>query len=162
MALNSADTALVEDTNTQGILFLVVGLSLFTIQDVVIKLFSDDLALLQILFLRSLVALVPISWLVYREGGMRAFRTRHPVLNFIRGSMIVVCYSSFYMALAQLSLADAMTLFYTNPLFVTALSVPILGEFVGPRRWMALLAGFVGAVLGALLLIWLWQTYFRR
>ena len=136
-----------EDTNTRGIAHLVVGLSLFTIQDVTIKLLSDELALLQILFLRSLVALVPICWLVHREGGWRGFHTRHPVLNAVRGCLIVTCYSSFYMALAVLPLADAMTLFYTNPLFVTALSVPILGEIVGPRRWLALLVGFMGVLV---------------
>lgn len=145
--IGAAATWQSEDTNTKGILFLVVGLSLFTIQDVTIKLFSDELALLQILFLRSLVALLPICWLVYREGGWKAFHTRRPVLNVVRGFLIISCYSSFYMALAVLPLADAMTLFYTNPLFVTALSVPILGEIVGPRRWLALLVGFMGVLI---------------
>ena len=68
MAVTTIESA-VEDRNVAGIIYLVAGVSLFSIQDVIIKFFSDDLPLLQVMFMRGFVALIPICWLVWRENG---------------------------------------------------------------------------------------------
>jgi drug/metabolite transporter (DMT)-like permease len=138
-----------EDTNLQGIVYLILGLGVFSIQDVIMKVFSDQIALQEVIFLRGFVVLLPIGYLLLRSGGREAFITRHPILCLLRGLAGFTCFTTFSMALAVLPLADAMPLYYTSPLFVIALSIPILGETVGVRTWMAILVGFVGVVLVA-------------
>lgn len=69
------------------------------------------------------------------------------MLVVLRGVAGFTSYTAYYMAIASLPLAKVVTLNYTSPLFVTALSVPILGEVVGARRWAAVLAGFLGVVV---------------
>jgi drug/metabolite transporter (DMT)-like permease len=138
-----------EDTNLQGIVYLVLGLSVFSIQDVIMKFFSAQIALQEVVFLRGFVILLPIGFLLLRNGGKKAFVARQPILCLLRGLAGFTCFTAFSMALAVLPLADAMPLYYTSPLFVLALSVPILGENVGIRSWLAILVGFAGVFLVA-------------
>ena len=133
----------------RGITLLVIGLAVFSVQDVIMKLFSDQMALQQVIFLRGLVTLAVIALLLFHAGGGAAFVTRRPVVSMLRGAAGFICFTTFSMALAQLPLADAMPLYYTSPLFVMALSIPLLGEKVGPRSWAAILVGFTGVVLVA-------------
>jgi len=136
-----------EDSSVQGIVYLVLGLSVFSLQDVIMKAFSDEIALQEVIFLRGFVVLLTISSLMVLNGGRKAFVTRQPVLCVLRGFAGFTCFTTFSMALAVLPLADATPLYYTSPLFVIALSIPILGETVGIRSWLAILVGFVGVVL---------------
>ncbi|WP_422378569.1 DMT family transporter [Roseibium sp.] len=133
----------------QGILFLILGLAVFSVQDVIMKHFSDQLALQQVIFLRGLVTIVVIALLLARHGRLSAFSARRPVLCIVRGFAGFACFTSFSMALAVLPLADAMPLYYTSPLFVMALAVPLLGETVGWRSWLSILVGFAGVILVA-------------
>ena len=130
-----------------GVAYLVLGTSLFSIQDVIIKNLSGGYAAHEIVFLRGLVALAPLLFIVYRSGGMAAFRMNRPALVLLRGVIGFCCYTTYYMGLTILTLADASTLFFANPLFVTALSVPLLHEAVGFRRWLAVAAGFLGVLV---------------
>jgi drug/metabolite transporter (DMT)-like permease len=138
-----------EDKTLQGIMYLILGLSVFSIQDVIMKFFSDQIALQEVIFLRGLVTLLPVSYLIFRNGGKTAFVARQPMLCGLRGLAGFVCFTTFSMALAVLPLSDAMPLYYTSPLFVIALSIPTLGETVGIRSWFAILVGFAGVVLVA-------------
>jgi drug/metabolite transporter (DMT)-like permease len=140
---------LAEDRTVQGIMYLILGLGVFSLQDVIMKFFSSEIALQEVIFLRGLVILLTISSLMCRTAGQKAFVTRRPVLGFLRGLAGFACFTTFSMALAVLPLADAMPLYYTSPLFVIALSIPILGETVGIRSWLAIVVGFLGVVLVA-------------
>lgn len=137
----------VEDTPLKGITFLVVGLTLFSGQDVIIKTLSGAYPAHEIVFLRGLFAMGPLLLIIYLEGGPRLFRTRRPGMMVLRGLLGYASYMTYYLALSALPLADVVTLFYSSPLFVTALSVPFLGEKVGQRRLLAILAGFLGVVV---------------
>lgn len=136
-------------TTVQGILFLILGLSVFSLQDVIMKLFSSQIALQEVIFFRGLVTLAIVAMLLSRAGGRRAFATRQPVLCLLRGLAGFTCFTTFSMALAVLSLADAMPLYYTSPLFVVALAAPLLGEAVGKKTWAAILVGFSGVLFVA-------------
>ncbi|MEM7226802.1 MAG: DMT family transporter [Pseudomonadota bacterium] len=135
------------DSPLRAIAYLVIGLTLFSLQDVIIKSLSGAYAVHQIVFIRGLVALFPILAIVYWEGGLERLKTATPGLNILRGLIGFTCYTTYYMALTVLPLADAVTLFYASPLFVTALSVPFLKEAVGLRRWLAVGVGFLGVVV---------------
>jgi len=137
------------DTTLSGIGLLVLGLAVFSLQDVIMKLFSDQMAVQEVIFLRGLVTLVPISVGLYFTGGWSAFVTRRLFLSCLRGLAGFICFSTFSMALAVLPLADAMPLYYTAPLFVVIFSGPLLGENVGIRSWLAIVVGFLGVLLVA-------------
>ena len=64
-----------------------------------------------------------------------------------RGVVMFTAYTSYYLALAALPMATTVALYFSAPLFITVLSVVMLKEQVGPRRWLALLAGFAGVVI---------------
>jgi len=146
---NTVSDARSETGDFQGIFYLILGLAVFSLQDVIMKHFSDQLALQQVIFLRGLVTLTIVAALLARSGSPAAFRTRRPVLCLLRGVAGFTCFTSFSMALATLPLAEAMPLYYTSPLFVMALAMPLLGERVGLRSWLSILAGFLGVVLVA-------------
>lgn len=138
-----------DDAESQlgGVAYLLLGIGLFSVQDVIIKDLSGSYAAHEIVFLRGVVALVPLIFIVLRAGGAAAFRMNRPVLVLLRGLIGFCCYTTYYMGLTILTLADATTLFFANPLFVTALSVPLLREAVGLRRWLAVAVGFLGVVV---------------
>ena len=118
-----------------------------TINDMLIKLLSGDYPLHQIVFLRSVIGIVFSLALVQLEGGFGILRTDKPLLHLLRGLLMVVANLSFFAALAVLPLADATALFFVAPLFITLLSIPILGEKVGIRRISAVLVGFAGVLV---------------
>ena len=136
-----------ENTTLHGIIYLIVGLCVFSIQDVIMKIFSDEIALQEVIFLRGFVTLLVIISLMVRSGGRKSFVTQRPMLCFLRGLAGFTCFTTFSMALAVLPLADAMPLYYMSPLFVIALSIPLLGEKVGFRSWLAIFVGFLGVLL---------------
>jgi len=135
------------DSPTRGILYVVVGVSIFSAQDVVIKGLSGAYPVHEIVFVRSAVALALLLPLVWRDSGLAALRTRRPGLHLFRGAAAFLAYSFYYLALAALPLAEVMALYFSAPLFVIVLSVAVLRETVAPRRWIAVGVGFAGVMV---------------
>jgi drug/metabolite transporter (DMT)-like permease len=133
--------------SARGIVCLVGGVALFSIQDLILKQLSGDYPLHQAMVLRCVTAMPLLLALVAFDGGLRTLRTPGWPMLLARGVIIFVAYSSYYLGLAALPLASAVALFFVAPLFITAMSVVVLGEQVGPRRWLAVLAGFGGVVV---------------
>jgi len=88
-----------------------------------------------------------VLWLIAREGGVIALRPRHPRLVAVRAVLMAIDIVLVFFAFAELPLADAYTVIFTVPMLVTALSVPLLGEHVGWRRWSATVVGFLGVLI---------------
>ena len=80
-------------------------------------------------------------------GGFRMLRTRRWKWHLLRTLLAVGAMYGFFYGLSRMPLVNALTLGFTAPLMVTALSVPLLGEQVGWRRWMAVLVGFLGTLI---------------
>ncbi len=100
----------------------------------------------QILFFRYLVGLIPAVGFVLVQG-TRILATRKLALHALRAVLMVFSLGLFFWGLARVPLAEGIAVGFTAPLFITALSGPVLGEKVGPRRWLAVVAGFVGALI---------------
>jgi drug/metabolite transporter (DMT)-like permease len=133
--------------NMQGVGFLVLGMLIFSLQDIAVKWIGGTYPVLEIVTFRSLIAL-PLTLLLFRaEGGRGLPTTRQHRLQYIRGLCFFLSYTAHFMGLAALPLAEIAAIKFSGPLMITALSVVMLGETVGPRRWMALLVGFVGVLL---------------
>ena len=88
-----------------------------------------------------------IAAIVLFTGGWRALQTRHLRLHAARGLLLVGGAYSFFVGLKYLPLAEATSLIFAAPMFITALSVPLLREHVGWRRWAAVTIGFVGVLI---------------
>ncbi len=136
----------IADTPLRGMFLIAVGIAVFGIQDVIIRYLSADYAAPQIMFIRGLIALFPLSFLVYLSGGFSTLRVPHPLINIVRGLMMACSYMTFYVSLAVLPIAQVTAMFFVSPLIVTLFSVLFLGETVGFRRWLAVITGFVGVV----------------
>lgn len=130
-----------------GIAFILMGILAISINDMLIKLLSGDYPLHQMVFVRSAIGLCFSLILVQIEGGWHILRTDTPWLHALRGVLIVISNMTFFSALAVLSLAEATALFFVAPLLITLLSIPLLGEKVGPLRIGAVVVGLLGVVI---------------
>lgn len=130
-----------------GILCLLLGLAVFSVQDLVLKMLSGRYPLYQIMLVRGLVSLPLLLLMVWAEGGMRLLVTPGLPAMLLRGVVMFVAYASFYLALAALPLPTSVALYFSGPLFITLLSVLVLGERVGLVGWAAVLVGFVGVLV---------------
>ncbi len=147
MAAISIPIPLSDDRPLAGMALCVAGLFLFSLQDIVIKHFSGTYSVLQIVFIRGVVAIVPILLVVRATRGWRGIRTGKPKLLLLRGCLSFCSYLAYYMAIAALPLVDVVTIVFSAPIMVTVLSAILLKEAVGLRRWLALLVGFFALVI---------------
>jgi len=130
-----------------GIFFIVFGMSCITVNDLLVKLLSDRYALHQIVLIRSLFAIGFSLMMVHFEGGWSILRTHLPFRHALRASMIVFCNIFFFMAIAAMPIGEATAIFFVAPLMISLLSIPMLGERVGPRRLAAVIIGFAGVLV---------------
>jgi len=133
----------------RGILFILLAVLLFAGLDTLVKLAAARHPIGQIIFFRNLFAFLPLLFFIRRAGGLAALRTRHLLRHLLRSVFGVASMAAGFLAFALLPLADAVALCQSAPIFITALSVPLLGEKVGWRRWSAVAAGFVGILVMA-------------
>lgn len=134
----------------RGALMMLGATALFTIMSAMIKGVSADVHFIEVMFFRSAFALPVVFAIAMRSRNWKVLRTkRFPghVVRAFTGTMAQGC--SFY-ALTVLPLAEQTALTYTTPLFVTILSIPLLGEVVRIHRWSAVIVGFIGILVIAL------------
>ena len=136
-----------QNNATIGILFVLSGVFFISINDMLIKQLSGGYPLHQMVFTRSIIGIMFSLIFVQMEGGWQILRTNQPGLHVLRGLLIVTSNMTFFVALAVIPLADATALFFAAPLFITLLSIPVLGEKVGPLRLGAVVFGFLGVVI---------------
>lgn len=126
---------------------MIAAVFVFSIMDALMKRLSTHYGPLQIACLRSLSSLafllVPITW--QRSWGN--LKASSPILHLLRGVLGIIMLASFVFAVHRLTLAQTYSLFLAAPLLMTALSVPVHGERVTGRRWLAILCGMSGVLL---------------
>ena len=131
----------------RGVVCLCLGVFVFSLQDAVIKQVSGAYPLTQVVSIRSVVAIPILLALVQMEIGWRAIFSRDFWPLTARAAIMFVSYTAYYLAFPALPLADAVALYFTVPLFVTALAGPFLGEHSGWRVWTAVGVGFLGVMV---------------
>ena len=133
--------------NLRSIVFVLAAVGCFALMDAVLKTLSARYPALQIAALRGLTALpLVLLYIAWRGAWHTVLRIRWP-LHVLRGVLGIVMLTLFTVGVRSLPLSAAYTLFFIAPLLITALSVPVLGEKVGPRRWTAIAIGFVGVMV---------------
>jgi len=130
-----------------SVFLLSGGLLIFTLQDVIVRTLSPSYPVHELIFLRGAMAIWLMGGYVWWRYGWAGFRIARPAIIILRGTCGMLCFMSYYLALARLSLADTVTINFSSPIIISVLSVFVLGERVGWRRWMAILVGFCGVVV---------------
>jgi drug/metabolite transporter (DMT)-like permease len=134
----------------KGIAYMLAAVALFSVMAALVKFLGAGYPVGQLMFFRNAAALPPALAIMAGTGGMRALRTRRFGAHFLRALIGMGAMGSGFFALTRMALVDAVALSFTNPLFLTILAIPILGERVGPHRAGAVAVGFVGVVVLAI------------
>ena len=135
------------NNNPKGILFILTGMALFSIQDSLIKYIFEDAALYELYFGRTLTALILLALYLKITSQKLVMKTYYPLLTTVRVICFFFGFSFFYISLTYMSLAMANALFFSSPFFISILAIVFLGEKVGIRRWLAITAGFLGVYI---------------
>jgi len=132
--------------NILGVSYLILALLVFSLQDIAVKWIGGDYSVIQIVVLRSLIAL-PATLVLFRlEGNRGRPTTQRHTLEYVRGFFYFLSFTSYMMAVAAVPLAELATIRNAAPLMITLLSVFWLAEKVDLRHWIALLIGFAGVL----------------
>src|SRR5436305_281392 len=127
---------LLQDRPVFGIAVMNFAIIVFTSMDAVVKGVSETFPTGELVFFRNLFAFGPILGFMLWQGGVR-LGTRNATGHLLRGLFGVASMYCFFLSYKLLPLSDAISLGLSGPIFLTVLSVPLLGEKVGVRRWSA-------------------------
>lgn len=131
-----------------GIACAVIGLFGMAVMDACAKFLGAGYAISQIILARNAFGLVTIlAFVLVAGGGLASLKPKRPALLVARSAANLGAAFLFFTGLRYLPLADAFAIAFAAPLFITALSVPVLGEHVGIRRWAAVVFGFIGVLV---------------
>jgi len=126
---------------------IVVGMSVFSLQDPIIKALSGTYPVTEAIAFRGAFALPLFTLMVWQSGGLRLLWTARPFALIGRGVLQMCSYTLYYLSLPDLPLTTTVALWFTAPLFMVALSQLVLGEHQGRQRWFAVCLGFVGVLV---------------
>ena len=145
--MNDSSHVFPVDRTREGIVILMTGLFFFSFQDIIVKLLSDRFNVLQLVFTRSVIALIFLCMIGMFTVGRDAMIAKQPLLLFAKGFVTFFAFLFYYLAIPSLPLADIVAIAFMSPILMTVLSVVLLKEFVGPRRWVAVILGFAGVLI---------------
>ncbi|WP_426955880.1 DMT family transporter [Muricoccus radiodurans] len=137
------------DRPLRGILLITASIALFSVSDALAKLLTGSLPPVEVGWLRyvTFFALTLTPFLFRRNAFSRALRPKAPGLQLLRGLGMLGSAIAFIFALRVMPIAEATAINFVSPAFITALSIPVLGEVVGWRRWTAVAVGLVGVLI---------------
>jgi drug/metabolite transporter (DMT)-like permease len=129
-----------------GIGLMIAGIFLFAVNDALGKWLVSTYSVGQVMFIRSIAALLLLAPFIWRDRATFAQAPRWG-MQALRAVLATVEVGCFYWAVAYLPLADVMAYYLAGPIFVTAIAGAFLGERVGWRRWTAVGVGFLGVIV---------------
>lgn len=146
MSTAGVSTAGVSAVGGRPIALVLIAMVAFSTQDVVVKIVAEQVSLWQLQFIRSLLTLWLLVMVVAAMGRMPTLAPTAWFWPLVRAAFMCGAYLTFYASLPLLPLSKAAASFFTGPLIITVLAALLLGERIGPRRILAVIAGFVGVV----------------
>ena len=135
------------NNNSQGIIFILLGMAFFSIQDALIKFIFEDIALFELYFGRTLIQTIFLTCFLIIAKKSFTLKTYYPVLTLVRVFCFFFGFSFFYISLTFMSLAMTSALFFSCPFFMSILAIIFLKERIGIRRWSAIVVGFIGVLI---------------
>ena len=138
---------MLKENNSLAIFYIIAGMTVFSVQDTLVRILSSEVSILQIMFLRSVVGLsILFLYLKVRKIPI-IFSSQYPVLTVIRAILFMFAFLFYYIGLAYLPYAVTTALFFTTPFFITILSKIFLKENIGFIRLLTIIFGFIGVVI---------------
>jgi drug/metabolite transporter (DMT)-like permease len=131
----------------RALVYMVLGVASFSLLDAGAKWLTQSYGIAQIIFLGRIFTLALILGVTLPHGGIRQFRTGRPGRHLARAITSVLTMATFFWALSLMPLANVVALTFAAPLIMTVLSVFVLRESVGGRRWGAVAVGFIGVLI---------------
>ncbi len=135
------------DRPVLGIVLMLAGIASFSVMDATIKWLTTDYSVTQVVVFRSWFGLPLLCLFALHGGGLKSLKTSRPLLHVGRYLLVLALSFSFFWALSQMKLVDAIAITFAAPIFITAISVPLLKEPVGLHRWVAISIGFCGVLV---------------
>ena len=132
--------------NQLGLLYMFMSVCAFSIMDLLVK-WSQDYPTGEVLFFRGFFGLLLTYFLIPKDKLKSFYKTDRKLEHFFRCFAGIIALIAIVVALRELPLAVVVSLSYAAPLFITVLSIFLLGEKVGIFRWIAVLIGFVGVLV---------------
>ena len=136
-----------KNNNPKGILYILGGMALFSIQDALIKFVFQDVALYELYLGRTLTAIILLTCYLIFSKQKIILKTHYPSLTIFRVISFFFGFSFFYISLTFMTLAMANALFFSSPFFISILAMIFLKEKIGVRRWSAIFVGFIGVYI---------------
>ncbi len=135
-----------KENNFLAITYIMLGMTAFALQDTVIRLLAVDISILQVMFARSVVALILLTLFLKITKKDIILKTEFPILSIFRTVMFILAFVFYYIGLHYLTFAEATALFFTAPFFITIFSGIFLKEKIGLIRWAIIVYGFIGVL----------------
>ncbi len=136
-----------KNNNTKGIILILTAMLIFAVQDSLMKYIYNSVALYEVYFFRTIVSFTLIIIYLKILKKPIVFKTHYPLLTFCRVILFFFGFSSFYISLTIMPLATATALFFVTPFLITIFAKFILKDQIGPRRWFAVIVGFIGVYI---------------
>ena len=136
-----------KNNNPRGILFILLAMMVFSIQDGVMKHIYNFVSLYEVYLIRTLVSFGLILIFLILTKKPIVFKSQYPLLTLCRVILFFFGFSSFYVSLTVLPLGTATALFFVTPFLITIFAYFFLKEQIGPRRWIAVVVGFIGVYI---------------
>jgi drug/metabolite transporter (DMT)-like permease len=136
------------DNPLRGIMLSLLATTVFAASDTTSKFLTESMPVVEIAWIRYLIFVLFCGWLA-RTADVRALWPRSVTLQVVRGLCVVGSAVLFVFGIRSMQMAQASTISFISPLMITVLSIPILGEVVGLRRWAATAAGMLGVIIVA-------------
>ena len=133
-----------KNNNPKGIIFILLAMLVFSVQDSIMKYIFSFVSLYEVYLIRTLVSLAVILLFLKLTKKPIVFKTQYPLLTFCRVILFFFGFSFFYVSLTVLPLGTATALFFVTPFLITIFAKFFLKEKIGPRRWLAVIIGFIG------------------
>ena len=134
-------------SNTKGALLGLLAFAVFSTHDVIVKVLGADYSPVQIVFFSVLFGFPWVTLMLIRDASSGNLRPRHPWWTGFRTIATTLTGVSAYYAFSALPLAQVYAILFATPLLITILAIPVLGEQVRLRRWIAVLVGLLGVLV---------------
>ena len=136
-----------ENAPFQGIAFIVAAFTIFAGLDTTAKYLVQFYPTQQVVWARYAGHCLFAVLIFWPRNGFALLRTRHLGTQVLRSLCLLLATCTNFVALQYLQLAETSAIFFSTPLLIAVFSVPLLGERIGPRRWTAILVGFIGILI---------------
>jgi len=133
-----------KNNNPKGIILILLAMLVFSVQDSIMKYIYSFVSLYEVYLIRTLVSFIIILLFLKITKKPVVFKTQYPLLTYCRVVLFFFGFSSFYISLTVLPLVTATALFFVTPFLITVFAKFFLKEQIGPRRWSAVIIGFIG------------------